>query len=248
MLTNGNNPLADRKKLCSSSLFLVRPVVGHDAAAAIKCFLGEENLRFLLHEIVVSIFVCNHIDRILQDRLDRKPGEVLSLLGFDSLPQQFCFHSSQRIGFHIEVKNHLGNLDFLGNRDQLVGLSLFAVNGDLTDGTGLEAGGCIATQPAASLCQFVHIIPDTLSDSFTLQLGEHRDNEHHGSAHGSTGIELLLDGHKRYIQLGQFIDQPRKVADITADSVQAIDYNCLELALTHFLHHPFEIRSLQIAT
>ena len=246
MLTNSNNPLADRKKLCSSSLFLVRAVVGHDTAASVKCFLGEENLRFLFHEVVVGIFVCNHVDRVLQDGLNRKAGEVLSLLGFDSLPQQLCFHSGQRIRFYIEVKNHFRNLDFLGNRDQLVGFSFFAVNGDLTDGTGLEAGRRIAAQPAASLCQFVHIIPDTLSNGFTLQLGEHGDNKHHGSAHRGAGVELLLNGYEGYIQLGQFIDQPRKIADITADSVQAIDYNCLEFALTHFLHHPFEVRSLQI--
>ena len=93
----------------------------------------------------------------------------------------------------------------------------------------------------------MHIIPDTLGNGFSLQLREHRDNKHHGSAHRSAGVELLLDGHKGYIQLGQFVNESRKIADITADSVQTIDYNCLELVFAHFLHHPFEVRSLQIA-
>ena len=170
MLSDGNDPLIDREKLRCSSLFLVCTIIRHDAAAAIKGFLGEADFRFPFHEIIIGIFIRNHINGILQNRLDRKAGEVLSLLGFDSLPQQFCFHRSQRIGFHVEIKDHLGDFNLFGYGNQLVGLSLFAVNGDLTDGTGFEAGGCIATQPAASLCQFVHIIPDTLSDSFTLQL------------------------------------------------------------------------------
>ena len=93
----------------------------------------------------------------------------------------------------------------------------------------------------------MHIIPDTLCNGFPLQLREHGNNKHHGPTHGGACVKLLPDVDKRYIQLVQLINQPRKVTDIAADSVQTIDNNCFEFPLADTLHHALKIRPLQIS-
>ena len=42
---------------------------------AVKIGLWGEQFRFVVHKIRIGILVCNEVDRILQNRLDGKPGE-----------------------------------------------------------------------------------------------------------------------------------------------------------------------------
>ena len=46
----------------------------------------------------------------------------------------------------------------------------------------------------------MHIIADTLSNSFSFQLRENRNDVHHSASHRCAGIELLTDGDEGYIQ------------------------------------------------
>ena len=98
MLSDCDDPLGHGQQNGGSSLFLVGAVVGHDACVAVKGLFGGANICFLIEKVIISISVCHHIHRILQDRFDGKPGEVLSLFGFDpGLLHKFFllqFHSS----------------------------------------------------------------------------------------------------------------------------------------------------------
>ena len=41
----------------------------------VKIGLRRKQLRFVVHKIRIGVLVCNQVDRILQNRLDGKPGE-----------------------------------------------------------------------------------------------------------------------------------------------------------------------------
>ena len=183
----------------------------------------------------------------MQDGLDGKAGKVLSLFGLDPLAQQLRLHGGQGIHLGVQIKNQLGDLNFPLHRDQLIGFALPAVEGDLADLGGSKTGGGIAAQPAAGLGQLVHIVPDPLGDGLPLQLRKHRNDIHHGSTHGGGGIELLPDGDKIHIQLGQFVDHAGKIAEVAADSIQTVDHDGFELVIAHLFHHPLICRPMEIA-
>ena len=111
----------------------------------------------------------------------------------------------------------------------------------------MEADGGIAAQPAPGLGQFYHIIPDSFGNGLPFQLREHGDNKHHRPPHGGTGVKLLSDGDERDAQLCELVNKAGKVADIAADSIQAIDHNGLIPLLTHLPHHLLKRRPLKIA-
>ena len=93
----------------------------------------------------------------------------------------------------------------------------------------------------------MHIVPDTLGDGLTLQLGKHRGDVHHSSAHRCRRVKVLANRHKGNILSLKILDHPRKVTDITADTVQAVDHQGLDLAFFYALHHPLKRRTVHIA-
>ena len=95
MLPQRNNPIADWQQDRRLSFFLICTVVGHDAAASVEGFLWKAYNRFPFREVVVGIFICDHVHRVLQDCFDGKTSEVLTLPRFNPAAEQFRFHSSQ---------------------------------------------------------------------------------------------------------------------------------------------------------
>ena len=93
----------------------------------------------------------------------------------------------------------------------------------------------------------MHIVPDALGDGLPLQLGEHGRNVHHGAAHGRGRVELLADGDEVDVPVTQILDELGKVADVAADTVEAVDHDGGKGDLLGVLHHFLELRALQIA-
>lgn len=93
----------------------------------------------------------------------------------------------------------------------------------------------------------MHVVPDAFGDGLPLQLAEHRGDVHHRPAHGAGGVEALPDGEKVDLQSPQLLDKGREVTDVAADPVQTVDHHRLELVLPGSIHHPLEIRTVQVA-
>ena len=161
---------------------------------------------------------------------------------------QFRFRHGQGIGLRKQLIDQANNLRFLRDQLQFEGFLFFAVHRYLFFPFRCKTGRCGAAQPTAGLRQLVHIIPNALCNGFPLQLRKHRGNIHHGTPHGRTGIKLLFDRHKRNFQSCQFFNQTGKIADITADSIQTVNDNCLKLPLPCRSHHFLEIRTVQVST
>ena len=64
---------------------------------AVKIGLRGEQFCLIVHKILIGVLVCNQVDRILQNRLDGKPGERTPGFCFDALPQQFGLGHGQGI-------------------------------------------------------------------------------------------------------------------------------------------------------
>ena len=94
----------------------------------------------------------------------------------------------------------------------------------------------------------MHVVPDTLRNGLPLQLREHRRDIHHRSAHGGGRVELLPDGNEVNVPVAQVLNELRKVTNVAADPVEAVDHDGRKFALLRVLHHFFELRALQITT
>ena len=95
VLTHSNNPFVDRIVLGGFPLLLIRPVVGHDTMLAVKFRPVREQVCFFLRQIVIGFLVCNHIDRVLQNSFDGKPGEVIPVPGDNPPLHQLRFRHGQ---------------------------------------------------------------------------------------------------------------------------------------------------------
>ena len=163
------------------------------------------------------------------------------------LAQQLRLGHGEGVGLNVEVVDLADDVGLLGDDLQLAGPLALAVHRDSLDGLRGVAGGGGTAQPAASLGQLVHVVPDSLGDSFPLQLAEHRGNVHHRPAHGVGGVEALPDGDEVDLQPPQFLNEGGEVADVAADPVQTVDHHSLELVVPGGLHHSLEIGAVQIA-
>ena len=94
----------------------------------------------------------------------------------------------------------------------------------------------------------MHIVPDTLGDSLTLQLREYRRDHHHSASHRGPRIELLANGDKNNAFALQFLHHYREVAHVTACTVQAVHNHHFDLVLFNVIHHPLKCRSVYVAT
>ena len=70
---------------------------------AVKIGPRSEQLCLIVHKVRIGIRVCNQVDRILQNRLDGKPGERTPGFCFDALPQQLSLGHGQGIVLLVEV-------------------------------------------------------------------------------------------------------------------------------------------------
>ena len=247
MLAHRNDPFADGIVDRSTAFFLVAAVVGQHAAHTVEIGLRGEQFCLIVHKILIGVLVCNQVDRVLQNRLDGKPGERTPGFCFDALPQQFGLGHGQGIVLLVEVENFVDDLCFVRQQLELAGLFGLAVHRDALDALGSVARGGRAAQPAPGLCQLVHVVPDALCDGLTFQLTEHGCDVHHRAAHGAGRVKTFTNGHKVDAQPSQFFNQAGKVADVAADAVQTVDHNGLEFPVLGRSHHLFEIRAVQVA-
>ena len=247
MFAHRNDPFADGIVDGGTAFFLVAAVVGQHAAHTVEIGLRGEQFCFIVHKILIGVLVCNQVDRILQNRLDGKPGERTPGFCFDALPQQLGLGHGQGIVLLVEVEDFVDDRCFVRQQLELAGLFGLAVHRDALDALGSIARGGRAAQPAPGLCQLVHVVPDALRDGLTFQLTEHGCDVHHRAAHGAGRVKTFTDGHKVDAQPSQFFNQAGKVADVAADAVQTVDHNGLEFPVLGRGHHLFEIRAVQVA-
>ena len=93
----------------------------------------------------------------------------------------------------------------------------------------------------------MHIVPDSLGDSFPFQLGKDGRDIHHGPAHGRGRVELFPNGNEVDVPVTQILNELGKIADVAADAVEAVDHDGGKGDLLGVLHHFLELRALQIA-
>ena len=222
-------------------------VVGHDAVLAVKIGFFREQVNAVFCKISVCRLVGDHIDRVGQNALDGKTGEVLAPFGGVPLFQEEGIYFGEGAGFQKLFKNQLDKADLLRDDLQLAGFSYLTVHGHIGYAFEFIAGGRGAAQPAPGFGQLVHIISDALGNCLSFKLGEHEGNIHHGPSHGGGGVELLPDGDEVNVPVTQVFDELCKVADVAVDAVQSIYHNGGKLCFLGVLHHFFELRPLQIA-
>ena len=141
-------------------------------------------VHVVFRQIVVGRFVGDHIDRVGQNALDGKAGEIFAPLGGVPLFQKEGVHFRKRSGFQKLFKNQLHKADLLRDDLQLAGFAHLAVHGHVGYALGFVAGGRGAAQPAPGLGQLVHVVPDALGDGLSFKLREHGGDVHHGPPHG----------------------------------------------------------------
>ena len=210
------------------------------------CALGKQ-VNIVFFQILIRRLVGDHVDRVGQNAPDGKAGELLAALRDAAVLQQVLVGLAERTGLHEHGENRLDQLNFLRNGLELAGFLYLAVHRHAGQALRGVARGRCAAQPAPGLGQLVHIVPDTLGDGLPLQLGEHGRNVHHGAAHGRGRVELLTDGDEVNVPVAQILDELRKVSDVAADAVEAVDHDGGKGDLLGVLHHFLELRALQIA-
>ena len=248
MLANRYNPFTCRKVLCCSAFFLISTVVCHNAMLVIKSIFVWKQVCIMLSKELISIFVCNHINWILQNSFDGKTSKVIIILCLNSLFDQSGFGQCQRVCFNIQVVDHSDNIRFFRYQFQFAGFLRLSINRNTLDCFGSITSRGSTAKPTTCLCQFVHIITDTFCNGFTLQLWENRCNIHHGSSHRGACVKLLFNGNERNIQTSQFLNQTCKVTDVSADTVKTVNNDSLKLSFLGSIHHLLKIRTIQIAT
>ena len=247
MLAHRHDPFLHGTDLIRLAGALEGAVIGHDAVLAVELgWLGKQVCVVLL-EVPVRRLVGNHIDGIRENAADGKAGELLAALGDAAVLQQVLVGLAEGAGFHEYGENCFDQLDFLWNGFELAGFLHLAVHRHAGQAFRGVARGRCAAQPAPGLGQLMHIVPDALGDGLPLQLREHRRNVHHGAAHGGGCVELLPDGDEVNVPVAQVLDKLGKVADVAADTVEAVDHDGGKFNLLRVLHHLLELRALQIA-
>ena len=247
VLAHRHDPLLHGLDLVGSTRLLQGTVIGHNAMDTIKVALLCKEVYMIFRQVVIGKFIGNQINRIGQNPLNGKAGKLLAVLCGIAILQQVSLRLCQRAGFQELVVDQLDNADLLREDLQLAGLFGLAVNGHMGDALRSIAGGGVAAQPAPCFRQLMHIVPDALGNGLPLQLGENRGNIHHRPSHGGGGIKLLLDGDEVNLHSVQLLDQLGKIADVTADPVEAVDNYGPEVLFFCVGHHSFELRPLQRA-
>ena len=214
----------------------------------IKVALLRKEVDMIFRQVVISKFIGNQINRIGQNPLDGKAGKLLAVFCCIAILQQICLRLCQRAGFQKLVVDQLDDADLLRENLQLAGPLGLAVDGHMGDTLRLIAGGGVTAQPAPCFGQLMHIVADALGNGFPFQLGKNRGNIHHGPPHRGGSVKLLLDGDEVDLHLVQLLDQFGKIADVAADSVQAVDNDGTETFFFCIGHHFFELGTLQRAT
>ena len=247
VLAHRHDPLLHGTDLIRLTGALEGAVIGHDAVLAIKLRAFGKQVNIVFFQILIRRLVGDHVDRVRENAPDSKAGELLAALRDAAVLQQVLVGLAERAGLHEHGENRLDQLDFLWNGLKLAGLLHLAVHRHAGQAFRGVARGCCAAQPAPGLGQLVHIVPDALGDGLPLQLGEHGRNVHHGAAHGRGRIELLTDGDEVNVPVAQVLNELGKVADVAADTVEAVDNDGGKFNLLRVLHHLLELRALQIA-
>ena len=104
--------------------------------------LGEQ-VCIILYKEIIRLLVSDHVDRILQNRFDRETGKIFSVLCLEPLLNQRRFCQSQRIRFHIQIKNRFDYICFFRNKFQLAGFLCLSVHCNAFYSFGFKAGrGC----------------------------------------------------------------------------------------------------------
>ena len=246
VLAHGYDPFLHGTDLVRLSGTLQGAVVGHDTVRAVKIRFFRKQVNAVFRQISVGCLVGDHIDRVGQNALDGKTGEVLAPFGGVPFLQKKGIHFGEGAGFQKLFKNQLDKADLLRDDLQLAGFADFTVHSHVGYAFGFIAGGRGAAQPAPGLGQLVHIVPDALGNCLSFKLREHGGNIHHGPSHGGGGVELLPDGDEVNVPVAQVFDELCKVADVAADAVQPVYHNGGKLRFLGVLHHFLELRPLQI--
>ena len=247
MLTHRHDPFLHRADLVCLAGALEGAVVCHDTVLAVEfCALGKQ-VNIVFFQILIRRLVGDHIDRVRENAPDGKAGELLAALRDAAVLQKILVGLAEGAGFHEYGENCFDQLDFLRDGLELAGFLHLAVHRHAGQALRGVARGRCAAQPAPGLGQLVHIVPDALGDGLPLQLGEHGRNVHHGAAHGRGRIELLTDGDEVNVPVAQVLNELGKVADVAADTVEAVDNDGGKFNLLRVLHHLLELRALQIA-
>ena len=74
---------------------------------AVKVGGRGEQLGLVLCEILVCLLVGQQVDRVLQDILDSKPGEVPARLGLDILAAELGLGFGEGVALGVESENFL---------------------------------------------------------------------------------------------------------------------------------------------
>ena len=180
-------------------------------------------------------------------RPDGKARELLAALCNAAVLQKILVCLAERAGLHEHLEDRLDQLDFLRDGFELAGFLHLAVHRHAGQALRGVARGRCAAQPAPGLGKLVHVVPDALGDGLPLQLGKCRRNVHHGAAHGGGRVELFTDGDKVDVPVALILDELGKIADVAADTVEAVDHDGGKGDFLRVHHHFLELRALQIA-
>ena len=111
-----------------------------------------------------------------------------------------------------------------------MGFQLIAVRDTATHIEALSAPGYVR-------------IGDTLLDRLTLQLGKDDADVQHGSSHWRRGVEFLRAGNKLHIVFLELSHHGCKIQNGSADPIQLIDDDTLDLSFSDRFKHELEIGS-----
>ena len=160
---------------------------------------------------------------------------------------QINLHGMKRAKFLVLFKNKADDLHLIVRHQ--TGVAFFDAQFlILHDPFAGKTKGRLSAQPASGIGKHQHIILNALRDRFPFQLGENGGDLHHGASHGGSGIKTFVDTDKADPAALQLFGNGHKINNITADSVQTVHYDLLELFFLRILHHAQELRAFCILT
>ena len=109
-------------------------------------------------------------------------------------------------------------------------------------GSTIDVERC-APDPDAFQLRSAHAGTDTFDDQITLEFSDGADDDQHGPAERTAGIDIFPERNELDVAMLQLVDHFQEVPHAASETIESPDYDCVELSAAGIVHHLIEPRS-----
>ena len=110
-------------------------------------------------------------------------------------------------------------------------------------GSTIDVERC-APDPDAFQLRSAHAGTDTFDDQVALEFSDGADDDQHGAAEWTAGIDIFPERNELDVAVLQIVDHFQKVPHTAGETIESPDHNHVELSTAGIVHHLIEPRAL----